>query len=63
VTLTAPNTSMLDAATLAAQAARIAAPANLALSEEHLARLITGADPSRVNDALTGFPIAIRSLP
>ena len=36
VTLTAPNTSMLCAATLAAQAAGIAAPVNPALSDEHL---------------------------
>lgn len=40
VTLTAPNTSMLYAATLAAQAAGIAAPANPALSDEHLTGLI-----------------------
>jgi fatty-acyl-CoA synthase len=40
VTLTAPNTSMLYAATLAAQAAGIAAPVNPSLSDEHLAALI-----------------------
>ena len=40
VTLAAPNTSMLYAATLAAQAAGIAAPVNPALSEEHLAGLM-----------------------
>jgi fatty-acyl-CoA synthase len=40
VTLSAPNTSMLYTATLAAQAAGIAAPVNPALSEEHLAALI-----------------------
>jgi fatty-acyl-CoA synthase len=40
VTLTAPNTSMLYAATLAAQAAGIAAPVNASLSDEHLTGLI-----------------------
>ena len=40
VTLAAPNTSMLYAATLAAQAAGIAAPVNPALSDEHLAALM-----------------------
>jgi len=40
VTLSAPNTSMLYATTLAAQAAGIVAPANPALSDEHLAGLI-----------------------
>ena len=40
VTLSAPNTAMLYAATLAAQAAGIAAPVNPALSDEHLAGLI-----------------------
>jgi fatty-acyl-CoA synthase len=40
VTLSAPNTSMLYAATLAAQAVGIAAPVNPALSDEHLAALI-----------------------
>jgi fatty-acyl-CoA synthase len=47
VTLAAPNTSMLYATTLAAQAAGIAAPVNPALSDEHLARLIRRAQ-SRV---------------
>ena len=47
VTLAAPNTSMLYAATLAAQAAGIAAPVNAALSDEHLASLIRRAQ-SRV---------------
>jgi fatty-acyl-CoA synthase len=47
VTLSAPNTSMLYAATLAAQAAGIAAPVNPALSDEHLAGLIRRAQ-SRV---------------
>ena len=47
VTLTAPNTAMLYAATLAAQAAGIAAPVNLALSDDHLAGLIRRAQ-SRV---------------
>jgi fatty-acyl-CoA synthase len=47
VTLSAPNTAMLYAATLAAQAAGIAAPVNPALSEEHLAGLIRRAQ-SRV---------------
>jgi fatty-acyl-CoA synthase len=47
VTLTAPNTAMLYAATLAAQAAGIAAPVNPALSDEHLAGLIRRAQ-SRV---------------
>jgi fatty-acyl-CoA synthase len=40
VTLSAPNTSMLYAATLAAQAAGIAAPVNPTLSDDHLAGLI-----------------------
>jgi fatty-acyl-CoA synthase len=40
VTLTAPNTSMLYATTLAAQAAGIAAPVNPSLSDEQLAGLI-----------------------
>jgi fatty-acyl-CoA synthase len=40
VTLSAPNTSMLYATTLAAQAVGIAAPVNPALSDEHLAGLI-----------------------
>ena len=40
VTLTAPNTSMLYAATLAAQAVGIAAPVNPSLSDEHVAGLI-----------------------
>jgi fatty-acyl-CoA synthase len=40
VTLSAPNTSMLYAATLAAQAVGIAAPVNPALSDEHLTALI-----------------------
>ncbi len=40
VTLVAPNTSMLYAATLAAQAAGIAAPVNPFLSDEHLAGLM-----------------------
>ena len=40
VTLCGPNTSMLFAATLAAQAAGIAAPVNPALSEERIAELI-----------------------
>jgi len=40
VTLSAPNTSMLYATTLAAQAAGIAAPVNPALSDDHLAGLI-----------------------
>ena len=43
VTLTAPNTSMLYAATLAAQAVGIAAPVNPALSDEHLTGLISRA--------------------
>ena len=47
VTLSAPNTSMLYAATLAAQAVGIAAPVNPALSDEHLAGLIRRAQ-SRV---------------
>jgi len=47
VTLSAPNTSMLYAATLAAQAAGIAAPVNPALSDEHLTGLIRRAQ-SRV---------------
>jgi len=47
VTLSAPNTAMLYAATLAAQAAGIAAPVNPALSDEHLAGLIRRAQ-SRV---------------
>jgi fatty-acyl-CoA synthase len=47
VTLTAPNTAMLYAATLAAQAAGIAAPVNPALSDDHLAGLIRRAQ-SRV---------------
>jgi fatty-acyl-CoA synthase len=40
VTLCGPNTSMLFAATLAAQAAGIAAPVNPALSDERIAELI-----------------------
>ncbi len=40
VTLCGPNTSMLFAATLAAQAAGIAAPVNPALSSERIAELI-----------------------
>jgi fatty-acyl-CoA synthase len=40
VTLAAPNTSLLYAATLAAQAAGIAAPVNPALSDDHLTGLI-----------------------
>ena len=40
VTLCGPNTSMLFAATLAAQAAGIAAPLNPALSSERIAELI-----------------------
>ncbi len=40
VTLSAPNTAMLYAATIAAQAAGIAAPVNPALSDEHIAGLI-----------------------
>src|SRR5690348_6693882 len=40
VTLSAPNTSMLYATTLAAQAVGIAAPVNPALSDDHLAGLI-----------------------
>jgi fatty-acyl-CoA synthase len=40
VTLCAPNTAMLYAATLAAQAAGIAAPVNPALSDEYLSGLI-----------------------
>jgi fatty-acyl-CoA synthase len=47
VTLTAPNTAMLYAATLAAQAAGIAAPASPALSDDQLAGLIRRAQ-SRV---------------
>jgi fatty-acyl-CoA synthase len=47
VTLAAPNTSMLYAATLAAQAAGIAAPVNPALSDEHLTGLMRRAQ-SRV---------------
>ena len=47
VTLTAPNTAMLYAATLAAQAMGIAAPVNPALSDDHLAGLIRRAQ-SRV---------------
>jgi fatty-acyl-CoA synthase len=47
VTLTAPNTSMLYATTLAAQAAGIAAPVNPTLSDDHLAGLIRRAQ-SRV---------------
>ncbi len=47
VTLTAPNSAMLYAATLAAQAAGIAAPVNPALSDGHLAGLIRRAQ-SRV---------------
>jgi len=47
VTLSAPNTSMLYATTLAAQAAGIAAPVNPALSDDHLAGLIRRAQ-SRV---------------
>jgi fatty-acyl-CoA synthase len=53
VTLSAPNTSMLYAATLAAQAVGIAAPVNPALSDEHLASLIRRAQ-SRV--VLTAGP-------
>jgi fatty-acyl-CoA synthase len=45
VTLAAPNTAMLHAATLAAQAAGIAAPVNPALSDDHLAGLIRRAQP------------------
>jgi fatty-acyl-CoA synthase len=44
VTLSAPNTSMLYAATLAAQAVGIAAPVNPALSDEHLIALIRRAE-------------------
>jgi fatty-acyl-CoA synthase len=40
VTLTGPNTAMLYAATLAAQAAGIAAPVNHALGVDHLAELV-----------------------
>jgi fatty-acyl-CoA synthase len=40
VTLTAPNTSMLYATTLAAQAVGIAAPVNPTLSDEHLVALV-----------------------
>ena len=40
VTLCSPNTSMLFAATLAAQAAGIAAPVNPALSSERIAELV-----------------------
>ncbi len=40
VTLCGPNTSMLFAATLAAQAAGIAAPLNPALSSERIAELV-----------------------
>jgi fatty-acyl-CoA synthase len=47
VTLSAPNTSMLYATTLAAQAAGIAAPVNPTLSDDHLVRLIRRAQ-SRV---------------
>jgi fatty-acyl-CoA synthase len=47
VTLGAPNTSMLYATTLAAQAAGIAAPVNPTLSDDHLAGLIRRAQ-SRV---------------
>ena len=47
VTSSAPNTSMLYAATLAAQAAGIAAPVNPTLSDDHLAGLIRRAQ-SRV---------------
>jgi len=47
VTLSAPNTSMLYATTLAAQAAGIAAPVNPTLSDDHLAGLICRAQ-SRV---------------
>src|SRR5215472_18227534 len=47
VTLTGPNTAMLYAATLAAQAAGIAAPANYALSAEQLTGLASRAQ-SRV---------------
>jgi fatty-acyl-CoA synthase len=47
VTLAAPNTSMLYAATLAAQAAGIAAPVNPALSDKQLAGLMRRAE-SRV---------------
>jgi fatty-acyl-CoA synthase len=46
VTLAAPNTSMLYATTLAAQAAGIAAPVNAVLSDDHLAGLIRGASPA-----------------
>ena len=47
VTLSAPNTSMLYATTLAAQAAGIAAPLNPTLSDDHMAGLIRRAQ-SRV---------------
>jgi fatty-acyl-CoA synthase len=47
VTLSGPNTSMLYATTLAAQAAGIAAPVNPSLSDDHLAALIRRAQ-SRV---------------
>jgi fatty-acyl-CoA synthase len=47
VTLSAPNTAMLYATTLAAQAAGIAAPVNPTLSDDHLAGLIRRAQ-SRV---------------
>ena len=53
VTLSAPNTSLLYAATLAAQAVGIAAPVNPALSDEHLVSLIRRAQ-SRV--VLTAGP-------
>ena len=53
VTLSAPNTSMLYATTLAAQAAGIAAPVNPTLSDDHLAGLIRRAQ-SRV--VVTGGP-------
>ena len=46
VTLTGPNTAMLYAATLAAQAAGIAAPVNPSLGGEHLAGLIRRARSS-----------------
>jgi fatty-acyl-CoA synthase len=48
VTLSAPNTSMLYAATLAAQAVGIAAPVNPALSDDHLAALIRRAQSRAV---------------
>ena len=54
VTLSAPNTSMLYAATLAAQAVGIAAPVNPALSDEHLTALIRRAAVSHRRDRRAG---------